>query len=326
MVRELFALPVAEWKAHLKANETLVDKSFFDSIDKRVRWGLENNHFDDAFRFAMLGDFAAEVRERPANYRIDLADLFYKAENFVLAGQIVDNILITTDPKMPVWSDAKMLRGKLFEAQRDFFNAYMSYQELAVKGFKPDKTWLKMAQVSLLVGEESRARAELAKAVEAGSVEAKGLLDELVQRDQDWSTLPPLESGSGDGVGVYVPTGDPLTDARLAMGAFRLADAADLYAGVFDPKNVQISSEYASVFYRMGDLVQARTVYDQALAEAPDSVDLLRGRGNAFERMYDREGLPANLAAAIADYQRALALAPDNRLIPWELARALSKQ
>ena len=58
---------------------------------------------------------------------------------------------------------------------------------------------------------------------------------------------------------------------------------------------------------------------------ATNDVELLRFRGNTFERMYDREGQTNNLKAAIADYQKALGFEPNHDLLPWEMERAKAK-
>ena len=96
MLMEMFRTPITEWRQQLKDNSRLLDEDFFTNVGKRIRWGIENNHVDDAFRFAIAGDFACEAVSRPANYRIDLAELFYKAENTTMTGQIIDNIIITS--------------------------------------------------------------------------------------------------------------------------------------------------------------------------------------------------------------------------------------
>jgi hypothetical protein len=58
MLRELFRRPVNDWASVLRSRPELLDDEFFESLDKRVRWGLANDHFDDAIRFQLLRDMA----------------------------------------------------------------------------------------------------------------------------------------------------------------------------------------------------------------------------------------------------------------------------
>lgn len=354
MLREMFQRPVTEWQQTLRTNSRLLNEEFFTNIGKRVRWGVENNHVDDAFRFAMVGDFAAEATRRPANYRIDLATLFFKAQNYVMAGQIVDNIRITS-PTTPAASEAQFLSAQIKEMQKDLFGAYTDFIDLAQKKYKPDETWYRAGLISLFMGEETRALEEFKK---SGSPEAMARAQGIeAQRSDNWDAIAPVPNSENDVVmpdtsGISytppsssspefpdlnpsvpgtssavasAPQADPLARARVAVADNRLVDALDLYENLFNPGDLQVSLEYGAVLYRLGDLKEAKSVYDQALSKNGKSVELLRGRANTLERLFDREGQRDNLNAAVADYQQATALAPDHQLLPWELARAKSK-
>jgi tetratricopeptide (TPR) repeat protein len=345
MLVEMFRTPVTEWRQQLKDNSRFLDDDFFTNVGKRIRWGIENNHVDDAFRFAIAGDFACEAIDKPGNYRIDLADLFYKAENTTMTGQIVDNIILTSPGTEPAMR-AQFLRGRLFENSKDLFNAYLTYKDLADKDWHPADTWLKCGQISLLIGEEKRGLEELARADAAGNAEASRILAQYKARENaGWEQIPPLPNAPGDNTQVntaspgavpspapsgqqpvaVAPSGERLQMARLATADNRLADAIDLYAQIFTPDDAEISREYAAVLYRAGNLSMAKAIFDQALAKHADDVELLRGRANTLERMYDREGQKANLAAALADYRQASLLDPNHQLLSWELSRAQAK-
>lgn len=58
MLQGLFRSQVTDWPEILKRHEYLLTDRFFENIDKRIVWGLENGHFDDADRFRMLRRFA----------------------------------------------------------------------------------------------------------------------------------------------------------------------------------------------------------------------------------------------------------------------------
>lgn len=343
MLREMFGTPPTEWRQQLEANRRLLNDEFFTNVDKRVRWGIENNHVDDAFRFAMVGDFAAEVARRPANYRIDLAGLFFKAQNWVMTRQIVDNIIITSR-ETPAALEAQLLRGRLKELEKDLFAAYQDYVELGNKKFKPAETWFRAGTISLFRGEVDLAEQEFTKAAAAGSKAAENELERIKQyKNNGWETIPALPNANpntppltvnndpepGQPSSPSVPTapsaGDPLAVARLALADGRVDDAVTGYASIYDPGNPEVVREYAAALYRSGDLSKAKTILDQALAKTPDDAELLRFRGNTLERMYDREGQTDNLKAAIADYRKALELSPQHTLLPWELGRAQAK-
>ncbi len=367
MLREMFSRPITEWQQTLRSNTRLLNEEFFTNVGKRVRWGIENNHVDDALRFAIVGDFAAEAVGKPANYRIDLADLFFKAQNYNMAGQIVDNILVSSG-NTPAAKPARFMKAKLYEVNKDLFNAYNLYVELANDRFRPEETWYSAGLISLFMNEVSRAKEELGKSAQAGSTLAPQRLEEIAAREnQSWDSIPAARSGmnqptvlpntkdvtpypassenpeypdlipagtrtdpatpSNSGVALTTPqpAGDPLEQARMAVADNRLIDAIDLFEGIFDPGNAEVSVEFGAVLYRMGDLEQAKGVYDKALARNAKNVELLRGRANTLERMYDRQGQKTDLNAALADYRQARTLDPQHMLLPWELTRAESK-
>ncbi len=341
MLNEMFAVPPTEWRRHLETNRRLLNDEFFTNVDKRVRWGIEYNHVDDAFRFAMMGDFAAEVARRPANYRIDLAELFFKAQNTVMTRQIVDNIIITSRDTETALR-AQFLRGRLKELEKDLFGAYNDYLELAQRKYQPAETWYKAGVISLFRGETALAKDEFTKAAAVGSQPAQVELQRLAQLNNgDWTNIAPLPNSSnttappltsdpatGQTPAVTQPpvsVEDPLAKARLALADGRVDDAVAGYSSVYDSNNAEVAREYGAALYRSGDLIKAKTILDQALTRHPDDVELLRFRGNTLERMYDREGQSDNLKSALADYRKAMGLSPSHALLPWELRRAEAK-
>lgn len=344
MLRELFRLPPTEWRQQLKSNSRLLDDEFFTNVEKRVRWGIENNHVDDAFRFAMVGDFASEAVKRPANFRIEIAELFFKAENLVMAGQIVDNIMITSPDTIQA-RQAQFLRGRLYEMQKDLFNAYNDFKALADVKYEPAQTWYKAGQISLLIGEEPRGKEEMTKAAAAGSREAGEYLAKLEQiNNQDWTQLPAIPNSTDNGpvlpnstTASTDPTGtsgtavvtsnDPLAVARLAAADGRLDEAVAAYRSLLavDAANLAVMQELSAILYRTGELLAAKAIADQGLAGHPQDVALLRYRANISERMFDREGRAEDLRAALADYRQAVALSPGHEFLTWELSRAESK-
>lgn len=76
-LRQLFSCPESEWTQVLNENTPLLDDSFFERCEARIKWDMANNQVEDALRFAYVCDLASEVTGRPAkNYRLELKRAF----------------------------------------------------------------------------------------------------------------------------------------------------------------------------------------------------------------------------------------------------------
>ena len=73
LLRQLFRTPQAQWNATLAEHRDLLDDSFFDRCERRIQWSVEHQHADDALRFALVGDLAAQATGRPAHFQSDLS-------------------------------------------------------------------------------------------------------------------------------------------------------------------------------------------------------------------------------------------------------------
>ena len=332
MLRNLFRLPITEWRQHLKEHRGMLGPDFFKNVERRIRWGVENNHIDDAFRFAMVGDFGSEVKGRPANFRIDLAEIFFKAENYLMTAQIAENIIITS-PNGSAANRAWFLKARLYEMQKNYFAAHEVYTKLGNKRFDPANSWLKAGQISLLVQKEGRAKEELAKASKAGSREAGELLMRIkAAENRGWDSIAPVPNTTPNPKapstnGASSPS-KALVAARLDVANKQLDSANQKYKQLLasDPKNLEALQEWTALLYRTGDLVQAKVEADKALGFYPRDVKLLRTRANTMERLFDRSGRQVDLEAAIKDYQAASSASPNHRFLPIELKRATAKR
>ncbi|MFA5508705.1 MAG: tetratricopeptide repeat protein [Vulcanimicrobiota bacterium] len=335
MLRDLFRSPVTEWKQILSQSKPLLTEQFFTNVEKRVRWGIENNHIDDAMRFAMVGDFAAEIKARPAPYRVDLAQLFFDAQNYTMAGQMVDNVLITS-PETESGRKAKHIKARMAEMKQDYFNAHNLYEELARVGYEEGEMWYKAGSLSMWLEQETRAKEELNRAVKAGHVQARIELEKLVAREKgDWNQLiPPTPNSQETSAHLDQTPTNPasdkdkkLVDAAAAVDNGDLAQAKTIYQGLYRefPQDPEITRSLSALLYRMGSLEEARAFLDTALGTFPQSVDLLRFRANTEERMYDRSREVGHLEKALADYNTAIKLAPNHQFLVIEYQRAQAK-
>lgn len=336
MLREMFRKPVTEWREILRDSRPLLTDDFFANVEKRIRWGIENNHIDDAFRFAMVGDFGAEVKNKPANFRIDLAELFYKAENTTMSGQIVDNILVTS-PNTPAAKRALFLKAQLLEMQKDLFHAHETYQESANKGYEVAECYYKMGLIDMLIEQESRGLQELKKAKEMGHIQA-GIEYERYRNmvEGGFDVIAPIDNRPGidtSGAGTATANQGPdksvyLAAAQTALDSGDLEEARKNYQGAYkkDSSDPAVLRGMAALLYRMGDLGEARAFLDSALGRQPNDAELWRYRANTCERLFDRKKDSKDLTAALQDYKKAMQLAPNHKFLNSEYQRALAKK
>lgn len=337
MLRDLFRKPVTEWRQFLNDSKPILTNDFFENVEKRIRWGIENNHVDDAVRFAMVGDFGSEVKNRPANFRIDLAELFFKAGNQMMAGQLVDNILVTS-PTTPAAKRAKFLKAQLLESQNSVFGARELYLELDKEGFERAECLFRAGMIDMKIEQESRGLEELKKAKELGHIQAgieyeryKKLLDSgfVPEAIPPVENRPDIDTTTGT---VAQPAGPDtatyLAAAETALSNGNLAEAKTNLEGAYrkDPNNLEVTRSLAALLYRMAALDDAKAFLDEALGRFPQDAALWRYRANTFERLYDRKKVPGDLEAAVKDYQKALQLAPNNPFLPGEYERAKAKR
>lgn len=339
MLRDIFRSPVTEWKKILGESKPLLTEQFFTNVEKRVRWGIENNHIDDAMRFAMVGDFAAEIKGRAAPYRIDLAQVFYDAQNYPMTGQMVDNIIITSPDTLPA-KKAKYLKAAMAEMRKDFFAAHQLYVELAEAGYEEGNMWFKAGLVSQWLQQEKRMQEEWEMAMRAGNPDARVELEKYKRRiDGDWNeVLPPIDNSEGTNVALKAnpnPSSTPakpdkdarLVDVAVAIENGTLETAKDSLQELYRefPDDQEVIRQLSALLYRMGDLEEAKAFLDAQIASSPQSVDLIRFRANTFERMYDRSRETKYLESALADYKKAASMAPNHAFLPMELERAQKK-
>ena len=75
MLRKLFATPLDGWRKVLEDNKNILDTSFFQRVEARIRWSIDNGQVDDALRFALAGDTAGAVVKHKTYDRIQRSQL-----------------------------------------------------------------------------------------------------------------------------------------------------------------------------------------------------------------------------------------------------------
>lgn len=117
MLRKLFGSPRQEWKEQLAQHQPLLDDQFFAKVSQRISWSLENNHKDDAIRFALVGDLGSQVVSRQANYRLELAHRFVAAKDVEGAMSALEHVSAQDATKAQV-AEAERLRAELQKTAR----------------------------------------------------------------------------------------------------------------------------------------------------------------------------------------------------------------
>ena len=111
MLRRVFATSVEYWPDILKKDTKLLDKSFFERIEARLKWSIDNGQIEDAVRFAYVGDLAGRIVNHKTTYRMQMAQLFRKIGNYSMAMDVINNVCITE----PDNNDAIFYRASLLQ-------------------------------------------------------------------------------------------------------------------------------------------------------------------------------------------------------------------
>ncbi|MGE0489418.1 MAG: tetratricopeptide repeat protein [Vulcanimicrobiota bacterium] len=326
MLKEVFKAPIPQWKEIMGRHRGQLDNSFFDKVERRIRWAIDNNHIDDAFRFAILGDLARDVVGKEGSYRLDLAWAFFKAGNFQMTQELVDNILITH----PDTVAALYLKGRLQEQAKQLFEAHQTYGIVARRNYEKPDCLYRMAAISFIIGEDKRGVEEAKEAIKAGSTLAQKLLDEY-DKSMSGSIAPPDRPGPNNNTANTATSSSDVNaliqeaELQIAANKFNAAEAMLRKAIQSDARSLAAHVSIGALFYRMGDTDSAIEYLDRATQLDGGSLEAWRYLGNSYERRFDVKADKADLDKAKAAYLKASALAPADPLVQIEVARIKSK-
>ncbi len=178
LVKQLIRFPQNEWPKILEDSRQLLDASFFERCDARIRWGIDNNQIEDAVRFSMIADAAMRANGQNGKYRMSLVYAFLKSGNDSMADQILANIMLTD----PADQEAQFLSTGILRARNQFYDAYLGYKKLSDAGYRADECVYQMAIISSILDQGERAEKELqqALAINPNHAGAKAALDKLI--------------------------------------------------------------------------------------------------------------------------------------------------
>ena len=327
-LKQLFQRPESEWPEMMKQNTRVLDSSFFDRSEARIRWSLENNQVEDALRFALVTDLACDAVGRTGQYRLGLAQAFYKAGNYNMAKDLTDSILLRNSKDFA----AKEFYAHMYRNQMDFFNAWATYDELQKAGYKRTQCLNEMALIDLVQDKEERARQEFAEVlrIDPGNKLAN---EELGKLNQAMRFSPPgykdkPENASNPPVANSGGANRWFMQAEESYKAGKLDAAEGYYKKTIenDPTYVIAYVYLGALYYRQAALDNAIEVLTKAVSLDAKDFEGWRFLGNCYERRYDTKGNKADLEAAVSSYQRGQEISPEDRTIKTELERARDKK
>ncbi len=332
MLRKMFASPTDQWQKVLKDNRQLLDTSFFERVEARMRWSIDNGQIDDALRFAYAGDLAGEVVKRKTDYRLQMAQLFRHRGNMVLAADIVSNILITD----PHDNEAKFYKASLMHDGGKLLEAYPIYEELYRDGVHKAECAYRMALVDIQKQDILLAKKRLEDAIKIDPQHDMARI-ELAKLDKFISSAsfaPPTTSKAAT---IPVDTNDTWNDKRITTlmddASFALASnepnkAIDLYNQVIalDPTMAKAYVNVGAIYFQQGEFEMAMRNFILANKYSPNSFEITRYMGFCCEGMYDQNGDKRDLARASDYYAQSNSLNPNNDLIKFDLNRIEAKK
>ena len=333
LVKQLIRFPQNEWPKILEDSRQLLDASFFERCDARIRWGIDNNQIEDAIRFSMIADAAMRANGQNGKYRMSLVYAFLKSGNDSMADQILANILLTDQADQ----EAHFLSTGILRARNQFYDAYLGYKKLSDAGYRADECLYQMAIISSILDKSEQAEKELqqALAINPNHAGAKAALDKLI------AMRPKFVPGGGGFNNVPVISSTPQVSpdaSKLATSLFNQAEAHSLtgqltkardeYAKAIkaNPGMTKAYVYLGAVLYRLNDLDGALQVLNQAVQADAKDREAWRFLAYSYERKFDTKGNPDDLERAILSFQNGSKNSPDDRQFKVELGRAQSKR
>jgi tetratricopeptide (TPR) repeat protein len=334
MLKQMFHQQESEWPQILKDSAGLIDDTFFERIDQRIRWSATNGQVADAIRFSLVGDLACDAIGREGGYRLGLVQAFQKSGNDELARSMVDNILITH----PNHLVAHFLRAGYRREAMDAGGALEDYQWCIEHGVQPAASHYYIAAIYVVMDKPSEARASVEKclAIDPNFAGARELKDRLQPQLVGPEAGPGLFNDIPLAEGPVVPQRkvDPkfhdqyFGKAEDSLRAGKLKDAEESYIDAINAsaKHADDWIFLGALHYRLGKPDLGARELVEGLKLDPKRVDAWRYAGCCYERIFDRTQSANDLKWAKQAYQKALELRPGDPVSTMGLERLASKK
>lgn len=335
MLRRVFSAPVEAWPDVLKENRKLIDKSFFERVEQRIKWSIDNGQVEDAVRFAYVGDLAGKIANRKTDYRMQMSMLFRKLGNYSMAMDLINNVCIMDDSN----HEAAFYRASLLQDAGNNIEAYPVYEKLYKENYRRAECSYRLALLDLERTDIEKARDRLKECIKLDSkhTAARQQLDKIEQALAK-ATFIPQTNGSGIPVGgmkgMPIKTSDPSkalalsSEADAALKSGSVSKAKELYdqALKLDANSVQALTGSGIVAYREGNIDAAIVSFSAAAEKTPGgNADLENYLGSCFERRYDKSGNASDIQEACSHFRKCLQLNPNHELAKMALERASQK-
>lgn len=333
MLKQMFRQQESEWGQVLKDNAGLIDETFFERIDQRIRWSATNGQVQDAIRFSLVGDLACDAIGREGGYRLGLVEAFRKSGNDELARSMVDNILITHPNNAP----AHFLRAGYRRETMDAGGALEDYQWCVEHNYQTASAYYYMAAVYVVMEKTSDARVAIEKClqIDPNLPGAKEMADRL----KPLAVAPGTPFGDiplPDGGNYQVPARkvDPkyhdqyFGKAEDALRAGKLKEAEESYIDAINANDKHADDwiYLGALHYRLGKIDLGVRELVQGLRIDPKRIDGWRYAGCCYERIFDRTQSADDLKWAKQAYQKALELKPGDPVSSMGLERLAGKK
>ncbi|MBQ7528558.1 tetratricopeptide repeat protein [bacterium] len=337
MLRRVFSAPVEYWPDILKKSTHLIDKSFFERVEQRMKWSIDNGQIEDAMRFAYVGDLAGNIVDRKKNYRMQMSQLFRKLGNFSLAIDLINNVCVFE----PDNKEALFYKASLLQDSGDNVDSYPIYKQLAQDNYKRSECYYRMALLELQRDEIEEARDHLRECLKLDSKHAlaRKSLDQL-ERALAKATFIPKDDIQGSGLpianlkDVPISTSDSSKALSLAhQGDSALKEGSITQAQEFYEQSLALDKNSAPalmgsgiVSYRQGDLEGAIRNFQAASQKfTTGNADLEHYLGCCYELRYDLKKDKSDLEKAQKHFEKCQELNPQHELVEWDLKRIYKK-
>lgn len=327
MLKQMFKLPQPEWAGILRENSGLLDQSFFDRLDARIRWSAEANQIDDAVRFSLVGDLACDAAGRKGGYRLGLINAFQKAGNDDMAKMLIDNILLTH----PNSSEARYLRAAYRRAGLDVQGAIEDYQYLVGQSFQLPQTYYYLGACYLALDKRREAEQAFRQSAALGWEPAKLDLEKLNYKPvadgvpfQDIEVENPVamrQVNPADHAAYFRRAEDAARQGRVTEAIQNYEDAC-----AADPKQPAYWISLGTYRYKVGTPDRAAMEILCGLKLNSKDADGWRYMGCCYERVFDRSQTADALTRARQSFEQAVKLNPGDQVSRMALDRLSSKK
>lgn len=326
MLKQMFQLPATDWPGFLNENAGLLDQSFFERIDARIRWSADSNQVEDAVRFAQVGDLACDAAGRLGGYRLGLVVALQKAGNDVTARGVLEHIMQTH----PNSAEARFLRAAYRRLDLDWAGALDDYQRVINQNFRTADCHYYSGLCHNALEKPRDALAAFRRAAALGNelapAEVERLQKTVIAADVPFSDVaPPVtvdRKVDPAKHAVYFRT------AEEANRAGRLATALQNYEDACKADRTQAYYWIClgACRYKSGQPEQAATEIRQGLNLNGKSVEGWRYLACCYERIYDKTLAPLDLGNARHSYEQVLKLMPGDAVARMGLERLAAKK